>query len=432
MTAVAWRRALQKEALGCLLRAISRHLAAAATTTTPPDVSELVLLLQNAVGHDLDVKSTSFMAYLQHVFDVMMMQGPGADFQLVEEFVTATDIAIDKIAAAGGSVADLLLAQAEYYARISNRDPKRYEAIRRAVNESSTSAERLKSLIILATYHIDGSDYRKAHKALDECVELASLVVNGGLHLPEISLTRGIAYVYSDPSRADACFERAISLGQQHLSVAEVRNAVRAAWNYRGRLYATQGKYAEALRCLVKAREYALGRLADAAFFHLRMAEILMDHGPSDQALYHLEQSKKIFDQAQDMSLGTAQYDSALARYYLREGDRATAETLLKGCIQGARDDPFPRGELKFLIELAQVQIARFKLTGAALTLGRAIFVLCVKELPSGRIFTPSKLRALARFAPRILRVPPFIHKERRESLVITCPCGADHDLPVR
>ena len=429
MTAVEWQRALQDSVPKRLVAAMAHYPTPDVTLEAPPDVVQLVGLLQNAVAHNLANSSPVFVTYLKYLFELMSLQGPGPKFRLVQEFIDTTEKGIKKIASEGGHVTDLWLAQADYHARTSNRDRRRCEAIRRAVDASMSDAERLRAMLIFTTYHIDGSGYRKARELLEECAKLATRIPDGELHMPDILVTRGISYVYSNPSRADALFQQGISLGEQYSSDPEVRNAIRAAYNYRGRLKAAQGDYVDALRYLVKAREYALGRLADSAFFHLRLAEILMDHGPIYEARYHLDQSAKTFDQARDLSLGAAQLSSAWARYFLRMGDKPKAERLLKESARSIRQGPTPRVELKCLVELAQVQLSRFKLVSASLTLARLMFVLCARELPSGRMFSLSEFRALASFAPRILRFPPFGSRGAQETYPVTCPCGAAHNV---
>src|SRR5262249_55902543 len=101
-------------------------------------------------------------------------------------------------------------------------------------------------------------------------------------------------------------------------------------------------------------------------YYHLRLAEVLLAHGPLEEAHYHLQEASQIFRQGQQQSTGEAQLQAAWARYFTQTSQHEKAEELLKSAIGQARLHRFPRGELLFLTQLAALRLAQRRMLSAA------------------------------------------------------------------
>jgi tetratricopeptide (TPR) repeat protein len=390
-----------------------------------PNVEGLARLLQRVADHvdDIDVIPTE--DFLALTLDAMITAGGGVAFKLTDELLSATNRIINDLIGRGRHTSDHLLALARYYSGFSNGGDIRRQTIMNAITQSITIDERVRSLLTLARLEIDCSNYAAARRIVAECDEVAAPELRQ--LRADILVTTGMSYYYSEPTEAEKYFRLTLELDAPSSPGRHVgyQQPTAEAHHYLGRLAKERGRYQEALDRLVVSQSLAWDSLTGRGFFHLRIAEILLDHGPPIEANYHLRESRSCFEQGQQFSTGEAQLDAAEARHFARMGDVVRAVQLLKPAIARSRLDKFPRGELICLALLFKIQLKRGHLFSASGCLLRGAAVYFASEIEQGLGHFLRQIRMGVRQATTLLVSPkPSAEPDVR------CPCGATHEVP--
>lgn len=428
--AASYRDAMQEPIRQSIANAIEWQLAAleqsSGATEDRPNADLMLGLLEKAVTWHALIDITLYMKFVDQLLNTMTAEGPGADFRRQQEFIAATNAAIRNFAEQGMPTADLLLAQASYYANIENNGAGRHRAIQNAIEASQNADERLRALLMMSKFLIDSSSYAKARTILDECSSVATVTDTGQSLLPDILTSRGMSYFYGDHQTAERYFTEAIEVARESQPVPAVGKAAATAYHYLGRIKAAQRHWNEALYFMVQGRQSADSSRGSVAYYHLRLAEVLLGAGIISEARYHLVQSSRLFAFVQQSSTGQVQLDLVLARLELLNGNLTRAEDLLQNAIVTAREHSYPRGELQGLAELLRLQIARARLLSAAGTLGRGLIVFFLNEAKGGARHLLTEIRTAAKFVPGP-RLPSRWRPVKTVASGVHCPCGADH-----
>ncbi|MFI1393416.1 hypothetical protein [Streptomyces sp. NPDC020681] len=369
-----------------------------------------------------------FRDFVAHVINSMVMKGEGnTAFREDQAFLADATRAVQAISDSVGGTTALWLALARCHANIDNAGRERLASIHSAGRYAIVPDDVVRARTVLAHYFIDTSNYRRAQRLLDQTeTEFAGTPIAAS-HRAELLAARGMCQFYTDPEGSDTWFVRAIAVGTSGTGAGasedESVQPVATAVHYRGRVAAARGEHQLALVRYVEAQAIAPGRLAGRAFHHVRLAEILLRHGPAHEAEHHLRQADSINQQARQISTGAAQLNHAWAQFHLATGDHRSAERELRDALRAARRANARRSTLQFALALGRLHAGRRRPVHALLYLTLAACWLLRWELFRDR-HVVRNLRALMTHAPGALgRARP-----RAQSDAVRCPCGANHE----
>ena len=161
--------------------------------------------------------------------------------------------------------------------------------------------------------------------------------------------------------------------------------------HYLGRIAEAEGHVQQAMRYYVEQYRYlqlfARQPRSRLAFYHLRLAELLISASLLEQARDHLQLSQEIFDAIQFSSSGRLQVSLAWAALYSKEGDYARAREYVLAARDEARNKHFPRGELWCLVKLFWLELSHVHLYRAILTFLQALLTWRHGELRRNESF---------------------------------------------
>jgi len=345
---------------------------------------------------------------------------------LTDEFAGSSRRIIDCLVERDRPVTDLLLAEARYHAVSSNGGAQRREAITRAIQLSRTPEERINATLTLALLNIDISGYDEARRLVTECSAVAQDAGLSAEFASDLLLVTGISYFYSDLDLAERYF-CAIIERNEPARFPELREPIGAARHYLARIAKARGQHQLALDTYVAAQPEGTGLLGSLGFYHLRLAEVLLDHGPLAEAAYHLHESQRLFTQGRQFQTAGTLLDAAWARYFMQVGDYARADVLLSGADKLARQDRHVRGELLLLVQLARLRLSQRRPISAGALFVRSAWVFLRAEAQPGWWHAPRQLLGGIRTMLPLLRGASH---RRRAAVLVHCPCGADHASP--
>ena len=430
--ATPWRLDLQQSVAEIAERAVVDELAKHLHDPSYyPPIDYLAVLLQRVAEHVKDMDRIPISKFLEVALDSAVIAGPGRDFEMTNGFLDAADSIIDLLAAHEHPVTDLLLAKARYLAVLDNTGEARGDSISRAINASRSAGERARALLMLAEYHIDSSRYGKARRVAEECEKMLAGSDLDRAYGPEILTVRGLSYFFTNIKKSEKYFVGAVQRGENLQEIPEVRPAVSTAYHYLGRIRAARGEFKRALESYVIGEGLSDHRLAGTGWYHLRMAEVLLECGSRREVGYHLRQAEQIFELGQVISSGDVVLNATWSRYYVWSGDVSSAEKLLVEGMNEARLGKYSRGELICIMQLMPLRLAHRRYFSCLAMTMRGCWVFVLSEAESGLRALPSQLTTVIIFARRILSSRPSKENTHHRP-VISCPCGDDHSASSR
>jgi hypothetical protein len=315
----------------------------------------------------------------------------------------------------------LRLAAARFEARVGNGNQRRRSLIEEAATASLNSAEHVAALLTLAKFHIDVSDYRASRRVLTECRRIVVAGVPAEF-VVDVETTTGISYYYTDPDNARQYFERAVALGRECMSESRVNQAVASAIHYLGRLAHDRGDQQVALEHYVTAERLSDNYLTGHGFYHQRLAEILVAHGPAEQAHYHLVRAGAVFALAGQVSIAVAVLDGTWMRYHVRLGHIGEAERIAVHGLALSREHIGPRAEMVLLVELLGLRVRQRRWRAAVPLVLRGASLFLRVEAAGGVIGSVRQFGTIWR------RLAPMLRRgSARHPVPVSCPCGDDH-----
>ncbi|KKK06924.1 hypothetical protein [Micromonospora sp. HK10] len=424
-----WQRRFDAEGERQFPRLAQAALADPGKHASARGVRKLVTLTGGVLFAADHMDSSTIGRFITLSIDTLLTVGAGTDFRDYEEFLANALDLINLLRARGAPVSGHYLSVARFQAGIANGAALRREFIEQAVATSRTGDEEATALLTLAKYLIDVSDYDGARSALLRCSVAMREVDEAHLRVDHAT-TLGMTYYFSEPAISRAHFESAVTIGRNHSTDRRVRQPLAMALHYLGRLSADGGEPADAIRLLCEAEALSDDYLTGHGYFHQRLAEVLVDHGPLWEAEYHLRAAERTFAIVGEASSGLHVLHGTWARWFVRTGDLQSAVDTLRAAVQRSRRHGAPRVELVLLAEMLRVQLKRRRIDAATLIMVRAGIVYLRSESIRGPAQFVRQALTVFQRAVRMLRTPRIVGTAGSEdrSLPIQCPCGADHD----
>lgn len=141
----------------------------------------------------------------------------------------------------------------------------------------------------------------------------------------------------------------------------------------RGDLRSAMAYYIEGHRYKLSSEERGVDDLGADAFYHLRMAELLISASLFEQARDHLQKSQEIINNIVVVGTANERLRAAWADLYSREGNYERARTSLKAVAEDARQRKVYHLELSYLWKLFLLEIGHVQFHRAAFIVVRIL-----------------------------------------------------------
>jgi tetratricopeptide (TPR) repeat protein len=391
------------------------------------DIAELEWRLSevNASVEDVDaIPSGDLLAF---TLEVAAFAGVRTRFDNDERVIVSAQRLIDRLEDQRRPTTDLLLGLARYQSRFRVGSREREASIERAVAAAQDDAERLRALIIHARFKIDSSDYRGALATLEECGRLLDVAKPPDHYRLRVLVTTGMAYFYSDHKTAERYFKQVIEAADPEPAEVHSRQSISEALHYSGRIALADGRFQEAVDRYTAARRWASKELEWEGYHHLRVAEVLFNHGSLDEARHHISRSQAIFTWGMQRTSGESQLDALSAHVMVRDGALDEAIELLEEGVRLAKLHGFQRGEILFPVELAKLRLGQGEHWAAVKLVFLAGMQYLKSVLKSDPRLIPRQLVTGAKIALGML-IPRSRHgNDGTVAPPVRCPCG-EHD----
>jgi len=359
-------------------------------TDIDEDAFSLLHTLDWALSQPELVDPDLLAAYITELIRLMENAGAGLDFRV------AMDKALNFYETTGQPVVDLYLAKVEYL-RLTDTESKQKEDTLRIANVSAQSAQdRLKVSLKLIQYYIDTSQYELAIEVSETCQTLIAENEELKAYLPKVYDLAGITYYYHfNYSTAHEYLLQAVELGQSLHDTHTTGEAL----HYLGRIAMDRGDAQQAMEYFISGWQSQPENLADSAWYHLRMGNLLVNAGLIQQARDHYQNAQDLF-----MRIG---YDgSALVQVELGWGDTcradrdyAVAKRHYQQALRFAKDTRFARGELLSLVKLFWLELTNLY------RLDRAI-VIFLQAMVNTEVRRNLGLRLVISYLVQVLSLP--------------------------
>jgi hypothetical protein len=387
------------------------------------DIAYLEILLRQVVANVEDVTAVPSADLLDFALEVVALAGGGTEFRGNTGIITSAQALIDRLHTRGYPTTELLLSLARYQSRFQIGSHARQVSIERALAAAATDEERVRARIINARFNIDTSDYRGALTHLQACDPLLETGDLRERYGRSVLTTTGMAHFYTDHQQAAPFFQHVVESADREITVPGERQAVSEALHYLGRIAGADRRFQDAVDLYVQARPWAGKELEWEGYHHLRVAEILFDHGTPAETVYHLDRARQIFVQGLQQTSGEAQLDALDAHLMARGGDVDGAKKLLNAGIAGAKTDGFRRGQILFRVELAKLHLADRDPVPAVPLMLMAGLLYLGEATAAGPRSMLAQLRTGAKFALGIL-ASVFRKRASGPMEVVICRCG--------
>lgn len=329
-------------------------------------------------------------AYLTELIRLMENVGAGLDFR------EAIDRAISFYQTTRQSTVDLYLAKVEYLRLTDTESSEKEEALRAASGIVQSPEESIKVLLKLVQYYIDSSQYDRAIETCLECENLTSDHDELQGYLPKVLDLLGITYFYLfDYESAKVHLLKACEFGR----ICQDNHTLGEALHYLGRVAFIQGDPVQAMQHYIHGSRYQRDNLADKAWYHLRMGELLVAANLMDEARDHLAETQRLFSRIEYNGSALVQVEWAWADIYKAEKKYDLAEKHIERAMEFAIATKFPRGELASLVKLFWLQLLHRR------HVHKAVYILCV-AMTKGEIRRHNSLKLLLYYISQVLLIP--------------------------
>ncbi|MGQ4344027.1 tetratricopeptide repeat protein [Streptomyces sp. SAS_275] len=419
-----WQQLALSEARREFPLKIDAALADPSRFAATSQIPRLATLLEAAPLVEDELDSSRLGDLLTLALDTFLTIGAGSDYRYYTEFLTDALRLIHILESRGAPVSSHYLAAARVQAGLANGDPQRHGFIERAVTTARPGKERVVAQLTLARFCIDTSDYSQARKELARCARALD-DEDAAFLRADFETTTGLSYYYTDPATARGHFEEAVRLGRQGPDLRAVTQPMATALHYLGRLATARGEHHTAIELFTEGERLSDDYLTGHGYYHQRVAEILIDHGPADDARHHLRRAEETFALVGQRSNGNQLLQGTWARWHLRQDDIAEASNILQAAIKAARRERAPRVQLVLTAELLRVRWRQRRILNMARLLAGAALVYLSGEMGGGP-------RGMARQSGTVLRMAvQFLLPQRKKGVtdgkgkpLQVCPCG--------
>jgi tetratricopeptide (TPR) repeat protein len=343
---------------------------------------------------------------------VTVLVGFAGNVNIGSAFVRYIDRIIDLHKRTGRPLAELYLARNRCLGLINAEGKENEEALNLAREHAASDDELLRVLQATAWYQIETSQYEQSIQTSRNCLLLIEQKPNLSSHKAGFLVTIGMAY-FLQFNREDSW----IAFQQASVEAENVKDE--ASWatslHYLGRIMLDRGDLLGAMRLYVDAQahqEKVPYEPVATAFYHLRLAELLLAARLLPQARDHLGKAQELFALVRDDAIGQIQVELAAAEMYRIEGKYPEAFDRIHFAVQMARSKGFYRGELLCLVKLFWLQFGRYDVIGAIHTLVRAMLTWREGELGKN-----NGLSLLRKYLKQVLLIP--VRKLRRKPYTV-------------
>ncbi len=294
----------------------------------------------------------------------------------------------------------------------AEREQALIEAKRHA--EASGNAETLlKVLLSCAVYYTEVSQYQKALQVCQECEQLIERHSHLQKYKPKLLTFFGMNYapLFKYPLAKSCLMQAKVVLDAERDSWDEAENhdiwvsSMETIHHYLGRILEAEGHLQEAMRNYVEGYRYlqmfAYEPRSRLAFYHLRLAELLISASLVEQARDHLLLSQEIFDAIQFSSSGRLQVSLAWSALYNKEGNHARAREYILTAREEVQNKHFPRGELWCLVKLFWLELGHFHLYRAIIA-----FIQSLGTWRHGELRRNETFRLFGHYLLQVLSTP--------------------------
>jgi tetratricopeptide (TPR) repeat protein len=336
---------------------------------------------------------------------------------------------------AGYPLTELYLAKARFIPIEAHEHIERERVFleaRRYVEDVHDQEGLARILLTLSEYYTGISQYKQSIRCCQECEQL----LLGNTHLlkyyPTILVNLGINYfLLLDSKKTRYYLLRAKELlekeelrqherGDQYFGIRILATVL----HYLGRDALRRGDVHSTMEYYVQGHQYQqLGSedLDAIAFYHLRIAELLVSASLLDYARDHLYMSQEITNKIVIAGTALEQISSAWASIYDKEGDYKSAQESMQEAIKEAKRRNIYRVEQLCLARLLLFELRHLRLLRALYVVFQILKSMRGGELRENGIF--SFVRALRLVQQFQIPLHMLLGRARKEAPLLACTC---------
>lgn len=396
--------------------------------TVPADLDANGLLhtLDRALARPELVPLDLLVEYISELIPIMENVGAGHDFR------SAIDRAIKYYEFTNQPVISLLLAKVEYLRLSDTESIDKEHALEAAHEAAKKPVEKIQVLLKYIQYYIDISQYRRGEETCQKAIDLINENTEIQSYLAKVYDLLGIIYFYRFKYKiAKHYLEKACQTSKHYGD----EHTLGEAMHYLGRIAMDEGDFALAMHNLIAGNQRQPYNLADTAWYHLRLGNLLAKCGLIKEAREHLMISQDLFSKIQYNGSALVQIDLAWAELYKFQRKFKIAETHILKAIKSAQSTHFYRGELLCLVNLFWLQLIHLRRIDKALcTFSRG--------MANPEIRRNEGIRLIANYLGKVLVIPYMWLRRKNYSLTGTatlnikiqacdCPIHSSHSSQI-
>lgn len=246
----------------------------------------------------------------------------------------------------------------------------------------------IRVLLELTGYYTATGQFKKSLRVCQECERIVvsdshlrryypALLAHFGIYYFTIFSTKKARYYFL---RAKEALEKDVIEPYKPEDPYSSRSVFGIVLHYLGRDAKRRGDLRSAMAYYIEGRRYKLSSevrgandVGAEAFYHLRMAELLISSSLLDQAHDHLQKSQELINNIGVVGTANERLLAAWADLYYREGDDERTRTSLNAVLEEARQRKIHHLELLYLLKLFLLEIRRVQLHRAAFMVVRIL-----------------------------------------------------------
>jgi len=359
-------------------------------TDIAEDAFSLLHTLDWALSQPELVDPELLATYLTELIRLMENAGAGLDFRI------AMDKAISFYEASGQAVVDLYLAKVEYLRLTDTESEQKEETLKMASASAQSAQDGLKISLKLMQYYIDTSQYELAIEVSEICQALISENDELRIYLPKVYDLAGITYYYHfNYITAREYLLQAVELGQSLHDTHTTGEAL----HYLGRVAMDLGDAQQAMEYFISGWQCQPENLADSAWYHLRMGNLLVSAGLIQQARDHYQNAQALFMRIKYDGSALVQIELGWGDTYRADRDYAAAKRHYQQALRFAKDTGFARGELLSLVKLFWLELTNLY------RLDKAIIIF-LQAMANTEVWRNLGLRLIISYLVQVLSLP--------------------------
>ncbi len=343
-----------------------------------------------------DSESQEYIARSLHLLNDVLKQPEHFDQKLLIGYITEVihfvesaglrsefnEAFIDRIMSvyrqAGYSLINLYLVKVKFFSAYKNEHAEQEKTLleaRKYAEDFGDQEGLVRVLLSLAGYYESISHHKKSIAFCEECEKL--IIRNQELkkYYPTVLKNIGINYfTLFDLQRTKYYLSQAKELLEKDMTEEHERGdeyfgkrVLGTVLHYLGRDAERRGNLQAAIAYYIAGHRYqelSSEDLGAIAFYHLRIAELLISIPLLDQARDHLQKSQQIIN---DTAIAHPQVSAAWMHFYEKAGNYKKAKRCIKYAVEEARQRNTHRLELWCLLKLFLLELRHFRFHSAAL-----------------------------------------------------------------